>query len=119
MCFLREISRFAMARVFLFVCCMSVFVDRGGTREFLFLLSFMGHFTFPLRNGRPSSSSPFSSGRLDRAMGMKRRAKRKEREVGVLATTPLKRGADILVKKLRQFHLGHIGKSQVGHIGKK
>ncbi len=48
MCFLREISRFAMARVFLFVCCMSVFVDRGGTREFLFLLSFMGHFTFPL-----------------------------------------------------------------------
>ena len=28
-------------------------------------------------------------------------------------------GADILVKKFRQSHLGHIGKSQVGHIGKK
>ena len=28
-------------------------------------------------------------------------------------------GADMLVKKFRQSHLGHSGKSQVGHIGKK
>ncbi len=29
------------------------------------------------------------------------------------------RGRRHIGKKFRQFHLGHIGKSQVGHIGKK
>ncbi len=32
---------------------------------------------------------------------------------------PFEWGADILVKNFYQSHLGHTGKSQVGHIGKK